>query len=195
VDIGCNKGHILWYILKFAPHGNHFAFEPIPALVQHLKERFPHVHIYELALGDFTGESKFYHVLNCPGFSGFRRQRYHRSDEEVKEITVKTDKLDNIIPKGLKIHFIKIDVEGAELSVFRGAVRTMKRDKPFIVFEYGPDFAASYGVTSEMIYELLVDQCSLSISLLSDWLDGKAPLSRQAFISQAGAHYNFLAHP
>jgi FkbM family methyltransferase len=195
VDIGCNKGHILWYILKFAPNGNHFAFEPIPALVQYLKERFPHVHIYELALSDFTGETNFYHVVNCPGLSGFHRQIYHRLDEEVKEIKVRTENLDNILPEGLKIHFIKIDVEGAELLVFRGAVRTIKRDKPFILFEHGSNFTASYGLTSEMVYDLLVDQCSLNISLMSDWLEGKAPLSRQAFISQAAIHYNFLAHP
>jgi len=195
VDVGCHKGSVLLYILKFAPHGDHFAFEPIPDLVQGLKVRFPSVNVYQLALSDFTGDSTFCHVVSDPGRSGLRRRHYPRPDEEVKEIRVKVEKLDNVIPEELKIYFIKIDVEGAQFQVLRGAVRTIKRHKPFIIFEHSASDAAPYGVTSEMVYELLVDQCGLNISLLSDWLDGKAHLSRLRFISHTESDYYFLAHP
>ena len=195
VDVGCNKGHILHYMLNSAPQGNHFAFEPIPELVQFLKERFANknVNIHELALGDFTGESKFFRVLGEHGRSGLRRQRYPRSREEAREVTVKVEKLDNMLPENLNIHFIKVDVEGAELMVFRGAVETIKKHKPFILFEHSPDFAASYGFTSEMVYELLVDQHSMKISFLPDWLKANGSLSRAEFNLHRGG--NFLAYP
>jgi hypothetical protein len=64
-----------------------------------------------------------------------------------------------------------------------------------ILFEHGGSAAAAYGTTPEMVYELLVDHCALNISLLSDWLAGKAPLSLGEFMAQAGLHYYFVAHP
>jgi FkbM family methyltransferase len=193
VDIGCHKGHILRYILEFAPDGHHLAFEPIPELAKGLREKFPHVDVYELALGDFMGESTFFHVVSRPGRSGFRKQKYPRPNETVKEIRVKSEKLDNIIPKDLKVDFIKVDVEGAEFLVFCGAIQTIKRDRPYILFEHGRAFAASYGYTSEMVYDVLVQQCSLNISFMPDWLYGKGPLSRSAFVLNGAGDY--LAHP
>jgi FkbM family methyltransferase len=193
IDIGSNKGNILRYILQFAPKGTHFAFEPIPELVEGLRAAFAHVKVYDVALSNFTGESTFFYVVSRPGRSGFRKQRYPRPDEIVKEIEVKCEELDNIIPKNLKVDFIKIDVEGAEFLVFLGAIRIITSHRPFILFEHGQEFAASYGFTSEMVYDFLVGQCSLNISFMADWLDGKGPLSRSAFISHAPG--NFLAHP
>jgi FkbM family methyltransferase len=194
VDIGCNKGQILQYLLRSAPEGKHFAFEPIPELVHFLKKRFANknVSIHELALGDFVGDSKFFRVIGEHGRSGFRKQRYPRPSEEAREVTVKVEKLDNVLPESLKVDFIKIDVEGAELVVLRGAARTIKRHKPFILFEHSPSLAASYGFTSEMVYDLLVHQYSLKISFLPDWLERKESLSRPAFVLHAGG--NFLAH-
>ena len=38
IDIGCHKGEILVEILKNAPNGQHFAFEPIPLFYQNLQK-------------------------------------------------------------------------------------------------------------------------------------------------------------
>jgi hypothetical protein len=132
--------------------------------------------------------------VNCPGYSGFRRQRYPRPDASVEEIRVKIDTLDNMIPPDCKVDFIKVDVEGAELQVLRGGLRTIGRHKPFVVFEHGPA-SAGYGTTPEMLYQLFTRQCELKISILSDWLDKKPPLSQGEFVAQAERHSYFLAHP
>ena len=58
--------------------------------------------------------------------------------EHSKKIKVKTDTIDNIIDniiKIKKIRLIKIDVEGSEPEVLKGAIRTLRRDKPRVIFE------------------------------------------------------------
>jgi FkbM family methyltransferase len=197
IDVGCHAGVILMEILRFAPSGKHYAFEPIPQMAERLRKKFPNVNVYELALSDTTGSTTFNHVLDFPGWSGIRKRSYPKSDPNIECITVKLEKLDNLIPEDVKIDLIKVDVEGAEFQVFSGAVETLKRNKPFVVFEHGIGGADHYGTTPEMVYELLVDNCGLHISLMRDWLRGKEPLTRKSFIQQGthGPNWYFLAHP
>lgn len=51
VDVGCHRGNLLAEMLKNAPRGEFFAFEPLPFLYLKLVTSFNHenVHIYELA--------------------------------------------------------------------------------------------------------------------------------------------------
>ena len=43
--------------------------------------------------------------------------------------------MDNLIEKHLNIKLIKIDTEGHEAKVLRGAIKTIKENKPLILFE------------------------------------------------------------
>lgn len=192
VDVGCHKGSVLKEILRLAPRGTHYAFEPIPELYQKLVNTYPIVRTYGLALSDRAGESSFQYVVSNPAYSGLIRRRYDRPNESVEEITVKTDVLDNIIPKDLPIRFVKIDVEGAELQVLRGAVETIRRTRPIIVFEHGLGGADCYGTVPEDVYDLLTKECGLCVSLMEKWLGNRTPLSRQGFIDQFYQLINFV---
>lgn len=200
IDVGAHTGDILQEMLRLAPHGWHFAFEPLPGIYRQLVARFGHlsnVALHNIALGNTAGTVPFQHVVGNPGYSGFRRRRYDRPDEPVEEISVRTAPLDSIIPSHLPIHFVKIDVEGAELQVLEGATQVVRRSRPLIVFEHGLGAADCYGTTPEDIFRLLSDECSLRISLMAGWLAGKAPLSEAEFSHRfhAGMDYYFLAHP
>ena len=161
VDVGCNRGSILREIIRFAPDVAHLAFEPIPELAEQLRKTFASskARIYELALSDSIGEATFQHVLNSPGHSGLRKRSYPMPDAKIQEITVRTERLDNIIPLETRIDFIKIDVEGAEFQVLSGAIETVKRYKPFIVFEHGIGGADYYGTTPEMMFKSCLSGC------------------------------------
>ncbi len=199
VDVGCHAGSILKMMMKYAPNGKFYAFEPIPKFVEYLQKNYDHhsnVLIYEIALSDVTGEASFNHVTTNPGYSGLIKRSYDRPDEKETKINVKTDLMDNIIQND-SIDFIKIDVEGAELQVLRGAKEIVKRDKPFIVFEHGLGAADYYGTKPEDIYELLHDYCGLNLNLMDRYLKNRKPLSKKEFCKQFYDHLNyyFLAYP
>jgi len=200
IDIGCHKGKILKQMLSLSPNGNHFAFEPIPSMYHNLLDSFGpnnNINIYGYALSDKKGTSSFKYVVSNPGYSGFRRRRYDRPKEQVQEISVKTDKLDNVVPKNIPIHLIKVDVEGAELQVFRGAVDTIKRNRPVVIFEHGLGGADYYETTPEDIFNLLSEQCGLRLFTMYEWLksNGKDHLNKGNFCEEfySGNNYYFMA--
>jgi len=196
VDVGCYKGYVLREMLRLAPEGVHYAFEPVPAFYQRLASMFPNARIHNLALSDAKEEAPYYNIASCPAFSGFR-SRNLESREKLCPITVQTDTLDNIISNNIPIQFIKIVVEGSELSVLKGAVETVSRSKPIIVFEHGLGGADFFGTLPEEIYDLLVKTCGLRVSLMTSWLNHEPCLSRWEFADQfyQGLNYYFVAHP
>lgn len=196
IDVGSSIGDMLLEMLHFAPAGTHYAFEPIPSSYRRLTDSFSTVHLHNLALSDTTGEKSFQHVITNAGYSGLMRREYPRQHEAIEEITVRTDLLDNIVPESLAISFIKIDVEGAELQVLRGGINTIRRNRPVVIFEHQLGAADFYGTTPEELYDLLVTQCNLRVSLMEDWLKGKNPLSQEVFADQFynRTNYYFMAH-
>ena len=194
VDIGCHKGGILRKMLKYAPAGQHFGFEPIPNLYEELIKSFSHlknVFLYKTALSDNKGTSSFVYVTSNPGYSGLKERRYDKPNETRKSIKVNTERLDDIIPGDVRIDFIKIDVEGAELQVLRGGVHTIKKSKPVIVFEHGLGAADYYDTKPEEIYDLLNGECRLSVTLMEHFLNGGRTLSRKEFVEQYNKDLNY----
>jgi FkbM family methyltransferase len=194
IDIGCHKGQFLTEYMNCAPKGTHFAFEPIPYLYEQLLKNFQSAKIYNYALSDKSGETSFYVLPDKPALSGLNRRETIQQELTREKITVRTERLDDVIPPELKFDYIKIDVEGAEGLVISGALNTIKRNKPYIVIEHGEDSSLLFGISSEDIYEMLVTECGLNISLLADWLSKKPPLTKDEFTSSSGCWY-FLAHP
>jgi FkbM family methyltransferase len=191
IDVGCNQGKILKDMLKFAPNGRHYAFEPIPELYQDLLSKFPNVKISNIALSDTKGELTFYDIVNRRALSGFKSRNMEQS-KKVREITVQTDLLDNLIPDDLPIHLIKIDVEGAELQVLKGAINTIRKNKPIVIFEHGIGGADFYKTSPKDVHDLLVKECGLRISLMGDWLKHKnLSMSQEEFADQFYQHRNF----
>jgi FkbM family methyltransferase len=199
VDAGCHAGDILRLMIRSAPDGTFYAFEPLPHLYRQLRARFPHpqVKIFDIALSNKKGSASFNYVVSNPGYSGLLRRHYDNPNEKDSQIVVQTDLLDNIIPATESVDLIKIDVEGAELQVLQGAIRTIKRTKPLVIFEHGLGASDCYGTNPEQVYSFLCDECGLKISLLNDFLEHRQALSLGAFCEQfhEARNYYFLAHP
>jgi FkbM family methyltransferase len=184
-------------MLQFAPRGTHFAFEPVPRQYRYLVETFPKVKVHQVALSDSPGEATFVHVVSRPTYSGLRAIQYPSSQERTEVITVRTARLDDLIPPELPIHFVKVDVEGAEFQVFSGGVETLRKNRPVVVFEHGQAAAAVYGTVQEKLYDLLSQGCGLRVSLMSRWLKGEPHLSPGEFVEevQSGRNFYYIAYP
>jgi FkbM family methyltransferase len=198
IDIGCHKGEILDIIIKSAPSGNHFCFEPIPELYTNLMSKYKsnNLHFYKLALSNIKGNATFNHVLSNPAYSGLLKRTYDKKNEIDTEIEVETNLLDNIIPQQTKIDFIKIDVEGGELQVLEGAFNLLKNNKPIVLFEHGLGASDMYGSYPDKVFELF-EQCDMKISLLVDFLKMDNSLNKKEFELQFynRENYYFVAHP
>ncbi len=184
VDIGAYEGEILAEFVRVAPDGKHFAFEPIPHLAADLRHNFtmPNVSIIEAALSDQEGTAEFVHNMDNEAYSGLRRRTYADENEQTEKIKVSMTTLDRILNSDLPIHLIKIDVEGAEFPVMRGAARTIRRYKPVIIFEHGIGGADHYGVSPQDVWSFLADDCKMKINILPRYLKNEPALTRQDFI-------------
>ena len=119
VDVGANVGAITDRVCKLAPRGHHIAIEPLPELAVRLEQRHPEIDVHCCALSDTAAPSTFVREVDAPTRSGFRRQ--NGGDSPTVEFPVEVRRLDDIVPADTGVDFIKIDVEGAEGEVLRGA--------------------------------------------------------------------------
>lgn len=199
IDIGAHKGEVLDIMLKYAPHGTHYAFEPIPPMVKALREKYQsnnHCKVYDYALSNNTGTATFNYVVSNPSYSGLIKRKYDRPNEEDTQIEVKTELLDNVIPADFVPALIKIDVEGGELLVLEGAVKTITTHKPTIIFEHGLGASDFYGSTPDKVFALL-NSCGLRISTMQRWLANRPCLTENEFKEHYHKQkdYYFIAYP
>lgn len=192
IDIGVYRGRVLTEIVNVAPRGEHIAYEPLPHLHKYLTARFPAVDVRLAAVSNEVGETSFTYIKNMPAESGFR-ERFHTGEPQVEKLIVRTETLDQCLPPGYVPALIKIDVEGAELQVFEGAIETLSLYKPVVVFEHGKGGAVYYDTHPQDIYRILHEKAGLNIFDL----DGNGPLSlaqlEETFATDA--RWDYVARP
>ncbi len=139
IDVGAHKGAYTWWMARAVGRaGRVFAFEPQPELAQRLRRqltgpRWAHVSTEAAAVSERAGELDLYvpDAAPSPGASlEAARSADARRTHRVRVVT-----LDEHIPAGLRVGLIKVDVEGHELSVFRGAQRLLTTSRPALLFE------------------------------------------------------------
>ena len=189
LEVGANQGIFLRDIQQVAPGGHHIAYEPIPLMSEKLAREFPDIEVRQRALSDVEGRTDFVHVLDR-GYQGLSGLAEHLPGPRPKgvrteTITVTTERLDSHRPDGWLPDFVKIDVEGAELQVLRGAVDTLRRSKPVIAFEHG----LGNGM-SEELFDLLCREVGLRLFNM----EGIGPLGLSQFLEQLSDHWNWVAH-
>ena len=198
IDVGCHKGEILDEILRYAPNGRHWGFEPLSFLFDFLKQKYQgkDITFFPVALCDKKGTTTFNYVVNAPAYSGIKKRKYDIPDARIDELIVETDLLDNLIPDHEKIDFIKIDVEGAEFSVLKGSINTIRRCKPLMIFECGLGAADYYDTRPEELFKFLTSECNVCISTLGGYLKNEKCLEKKDFCDLfiSGKEYYFVAY-
>src|ERR1700722_3565345 len=192
IDVGANEGAVLEAIVQLAPQGHPLPSEPIPELCERLAARFPTVDVRCAAASEVPGRTEFSPVSGAPAYSGLLQRGSLPADAgEVRRISVLVERLDDVTDPEYVPALLKIDVEGAELGVLRGAAEMLERHRPFVLFEHGAGGADLYGTHPNDVFDLL-DTVGLRIFDL----DGGGPYSRVRFEDTfAEPIWNFLAAP
>jgi FkbM family methyltransferase len=134
IDIGANVGAYTYFMAKGGLSVE--AFEPIPACATALRAvECDRIRIHQLALSDKPGLRRLIMPLESgrelTGLAAIRNGAAGR--DQARAFDAQCETLDSF---GFKdVSLIKIDVEGHELAVLRGAQETLARDLPLIVLE------------------------------------------------------------
>ena len=184
LDIGANLGYFtLLMAKKVGSTGRIHSFESNPQMVVRLRQNVSLnygpsqgcIRIHEIALGETDGEAEFF----CPvrgheGAGGLKNT--HRAPIE-KVITVPMRTLDSVLQEHdiQKVDFVKMDIEGGELNVLRGATQMLKNLQPIILFEAFEENTSPYNYR---VFDIL------------NYLE-----QRSYCVKQTGMTFNYVATP
>jgi FkbM family methyltransferase len=198
IDIGANIG--LFTLLadsKIGPGGYIIAIEPISNNISRLKENINlnnlnNVNVLQVGVSDKIGEFYF----TDADVSSHMTEIFEEKTEKIKCI-----RLDDILESESEEFIVtKIDVEGMELLVFKGAEKCFEKELlPIIIFEVN-GLHERYGIRAEEIYNYLKqknyvlgyynhDKKNLH---LDDLLHGDTIAIKQGYIEKISSRYKDL---
>lgn len=141
VDVGANKGSYLPWLARAAAPGRVVAFEPQAALARYLERacraaRLSNVTVEASGVSERSGTL----TLHVPGEGrpspGASFEPTVAAVSPGRGVAVPVVRLDDYFrAETRRIAALKIDVEGHELAVLRGAAELLERHAPLVVFE------------------------------------------------------------
>jgi FkbM family methyltransferase len=158
-DIGANIG---WHSMSIAMRDQTikvYAFEPILQTYGMLKKNAVlnetnNIKLYNIGFSDSNQDVVFYFD---PLASENASARNLSDSADVQKIISKTERLDDFFSRSglMQLDFIKCDVEGAELFVYRGGIETLSKCKPIIFTEMLRKWSGKFGYHPNEIIQLL----------------------------------------
>jgi FkbM family methyltransferase len=144
-DVGANIGHYTWLLKSAAPQLRAVLFEASPQnaeLVRATLERnqLPAVELIAAGAGDCNGNG----YLRVDSLAGATSTLDHSTEQTFEEqhfgipaqrIPISVVTIDNERARRQRVDLLKIDVEGYEAAVLRGARRTVSADQPVLFIE------------------------------------------------------------
>jgi len=150
LDVGANFGIYTYYLSRLVgANGRVYAFEPIPWTRSVFKVvarllRIRNAQLVPLGCGDCE-ETVMFRIPRQPAgavSAGLaylaRRDSQPSRAEEALEVEARMTPLDSFFPSRGDFSFLKCDVEGAELLVFKGAVKIIESSHPTVLAEVVP---------------------------------------------------------
>ena len=170
-DLGANLG---WYTTLLADlvgeSGEVHGFEPTPSTFNRLKSNIElnnledRVRINQLALGEFEENVSMSLEDGLP--DGHAAVTNDGSGYEVKQTTFDRYLVAERIGQ---VDFLKVDIEGSELGMFKGASKLFaQKSKPIMIVEMALDTTKSFGYTPKDLIEYLNSQAKYDYFCISE---------------------------
>ncbi len=201
IDVGANLGYFTAVMAQcVGPSGRVWAFEPVPETYELLTlckslNDYAHVTPLRVALGAANGSIEITYDRRHSGIATMHPEHVAGDAQRVELRT-----LDTLISTGEvqpAPDLVKVDVEGHELDVLRGARNTIAEASPLIVFEFNERAARVAGWTLAQLAELLRSLGDYSFSLVDD--RGTHPFDPLSFRLERNdsldPHVDILAQP
>jgi FkbM family methyltransferase len=161
LDVGANMGlHTVLLASLVGPTGRVFVFEPNAALLPPLRrtvQGLGNASLYPYALSDEAGPGALF-VPEDNMKASLANWTDEATDGKAQAGICERRRLDDLVRAGTVAQpdFIKCDVEGAELLVFRGARAVLDRpDAPIVLFEVNAHTAKGFGFATGAAKEFL----------------------------------------
>lgn len=164
IDIGAHAGSWSIPLSKLVPHGHVYAFEALPYYSDVLKMTLnlllcKGVTVVNAAVQDKCQSIPIIYKNDAgqrlTGYTHVARQR-EAYQEAVVVPGITLDSFFDTLDHG-KIRFIKCDVEGAELLVFRGAIELIEVMRPIVYSELSRELCQGYGYDIDEIFSFWLD--------------------------------------
>jgi len=161
VDAGANEGiYTLFAAKKVGPQGRVVAIEPSVrerALLEAniALNRLGNVRVHGVALGEAHGTVELRLAEAAHAGQNTLGSFIYQGVRESALATVPMVTLDELLDGAPRVDFIKLDVEGAELRVLRGALATLARCKPELLIEVSPEALRRQSGSREEVFDLL----------------------------------------
>lgn len=160
IDIGTNIGQTAMMFAKLGGKETRvYGFEPDPInyalATENLKlNSFKNIQLFNFGLGSKIEELRL-KVNSSQNRGGNRIDRFQTKDS----FTIKIDTLDHVLEKDrvTKVNLIKIDVEGFELEVLKGAKNTITNFKPTLFIEVDDTNLREQGGSAEELLRYVME--------------------------------------
>lgn len=159
VDAGANAGEVTLHIAQLVgPAGRVIAVEPVPPIADRLDENLKRnglelrVRVIRSALGDRAGTLSLAAVT--PGIRNQGLSSVASAHQDCIRLDVPCVPLDDLIGSQ-RVDLIKVDVEGAEAAVLRGAMRALERCRPLLCLEFRTEHLRRTGTRPDELINLL----------------------------------------
>jgi FkbM family methyltransferase len=161
-DIGVNIGIHTFYIKSQYPDLSVICFDPSPSSWKYFELSVKYnnilgIQLEPIALADQDGELDFYNWgEESSGDSLKDTKRVHGIKPNIIKVPVK--KLDDV-NNSHRITVVKMDCEGAEFGILKGAKRMISKSQPLILLEFHIVNRKAFSVSSDDIFTLLDEIC------------------------------------
>jgi FkbM family methyltransferase len=199
VDVGANVGDYSVELIKAGITGKLFLVDPLNKNLSVANQRilnlnFNNFELIQCALSNSTEKQIFYTNLddNLSGHDSLYDMSSIGYSEKTEKIEVQVKKFDDVLSQSKieKIHFLKIDVEGNELYVLKGADNYLTRGViSFIQFEFGNATKAARVYLHDIVFLLESKQYKIFVVKPK----GLLPLDFTPFTEMRYSYINLLA--
>jgi FkbM family methyltransferase len=166
LDIGANIGaHTLHLANLVGPGGRVFAFEPTDFAFHKLKRNLelnpvlsPRVETFHCFLSDRDDAAVPGAIYSSWPLTGEAELHAKHLGREMETLSAQGRMLDSVLAEHAdrRVQLVKLDVDGFECSVLKGATRMLREDKPIFVMELSPYVLEERGASLAELLSFLI---------------------------------------